>query len=239
VRTNLVRRVQRLLLLIIIACIIAVAIASWQSARAGEGPAWLVRLAGPPQTLRDRTIGLVAGHSGNDSGTVCIDGLTEVSVNQSVADLVAQGLRRRGATVDTLQEFDQRLVGYQADAFVSIHTDSCRADGTNLTGYKVASQTGGSDASARLSGCLWTTYASATGLKHHEATITSDMRDYHAFREITPETPAAIIEIGFLKADRTLLTQHPERPAEGIIAGIDCFLAPASEKPAQPDSASR
>ena len=50
------------------------------------------------------------------------------------------------------------------------------------------------------------------------------MSRYHAFREIAAETPAAIIEIGFLKADRGLLTKQPERAAAGIVSGIDCFL---------------
>ena len=53
------------------------------------------------------------------------------------------------------------------------------------------------------------------------------MSRYHAFREIAIETPAAIIEMGFLKADRELLTKRPERAAAGIVAGIDCFLKTA------------
>jgi hypothetical protein len=50
------------------------------------------------------------------------------------------------------------------------------------------------------------------------------MSRYHAFREIAVDPPAAIIETGFLKADRELLTHHPERSAAGIVAGIECFL---------------
>jgi N-acetylmuramoyl-L-alanine amidase len=228
-RTDLVRTVQRLLLLVIVGGLAAVTLSSWNSARAGVGPAWLIKLAGPVQNLTDRQIGIVAGHSGNDSGAVCIDGLTEESVNQTIADLVAEELKRHGARVDVLKEFDERLQGYRADAFVSIHADSCRTDRDSLTGYKVASLEGGSEASAQLANCLWKTYTTATGLKPHEATITSDMRDYHAFREIAPDTPAAIIETGFLYADRAILTQHPERPAAGIAEGIECFLAPPQE----------
>ena len=55
------------------------------------------------------------------------------------------------------------------------------------------------------------------------------MRDYHSFREIAPSTPAAIIETGFMNADRSLLTEHPDRAAQGIVDGILCFLAPAAE----------
>ena len=225
-RTDLVRRVRRLLLLVIVAGILITAVFSWQAARAGQGPLWLRRLAGPPQDLAGRHIGIVAGHSGNDSGTVCLDGLTEASVNQKIAELVVFELGLHGATVDLLKEFDPRLQGYQADAFVSIHADSCRAD-LDLSGFKVAGLDGGSAASSRLVDCLWTTYQTATALSPNPDTITYDMRDYHAFREISPDTPAAIIETGFLNADRALLTGQPDRPAAGIVDGIRCFLAPA------------
>jgi hypothetical protein len=70
-------------------------------------------------------IGIVAGHSGNDSGAVCDDGLTEASINANVANLVRDILVRQGYKVDLLQEFDPRLAGYKALALVSIHADSC------------------------------------------------------------------------------------------------------------------
>ncbi len=218
-------QVQRLLLLVIVLVAATIGFATWSSARGGDGPAWLRFIFGPAQTLAGRRIGIVAGHSGNDSGAVCPDGLTEASVNAAVADVVVRDLRARGAQVDLLAEFDPRLRGYAADAFVSIHADSC---GVDLSGFKVA----GLEASPSLSpqggagglvDCLWTRYETATGLARHPDTITYDMRDYHAFREIAADTPAAIIEIGFLKTDRELLTKHPERAAAGVVAGIECF----------------
>ena len=196
-----------------------------KNARAGSGPAWLRRLAGPPQVLAGKHIGIVAGHSGNDSGTVCSDGLTEASVNRSIADLVVHQLELYGATVDSLLEFDERLPGYQADMFLSIHADSCQASKA-MTGFKVASLEGGSDESAALADCLWKSYAATTGLSPNPDTVTRDMTDYHSFREIAPSTPAAIIETGFMNADRSLLTQHPDVAAQGIIDGIRCFLVP-------------
>jgi N-acetylmuramoyl-L-alanine amidase len=220
-----VAQVRRLLLLVIVLVAAAVGLLVWSSARGGDGPAWLRFIFGPPQTLAGRRIGIVSGHSGNDSGAVCPDGLTEASVNAAVADVTVRELRARGAQVDLLAEFDPRLRGYAADAFVSIHTDSC---GVDLSGFKVA----GLDANPSLSpqgktgglvDCLWTRYETATDLARHPDTITYDMRDYHAFREIATATPAAIIEIGFLKMDRELLTKQPERAAAGIVAGIECF----------------
>jgi N-acetylmuramoyl-L-alanine amidase len=220
-RFKTVRWVRRLLLGIVILTILAAAGMVWKSSGAGGGPAGVLRLLGQPAGESLGHIGIVAGHSGNDSGAVCPDGLTEAQVNQAVANAVVRALRQRGATVDLLQEFDPRLPGYEADAFVSIHSDSCEVD---LSGYKVASLEGGSDASQRLADCLWEQYNAVTSLEPDPNTITSDMSLYHAFEEISPQTPAAIIEIGFLKADRPLIAGHPDKAAQGIVAGIECFL---------------
>ena len=212
---------RRLFVVVILIAVSVVAIAAWQALRPGEGPLLFLRLFGPALPLAERRIGIVAGHSGNDSGAVCPDGLTEVQVNQAIAEGVVKVLKERGAKADLLTEFDVRLRGYRADAFVSIHADSCQV---NLSGFKVASLEGGSQASARLADCLWKQYEVATDLPRHPNTVTYDMSRYHAFREIAAETPAAIIEVGFLKGDRDLLTQHPDRAAAGIVSGIDCFL---------------
>ena len=220
-RLESVRWARRLLLTGAILTTLAAAGLVWQTTGAGGGPIGMLRQLGLPAGDSPGHIGIVAGHSGNDSGAVCADGLTEAQVNQAVAGAVAQALRRRGATVDLLQEFDPLLEGYQADAFISIHADSCEVD---LSGYKVASLEGGSAASDRLAECLWEHYGPATSLLPHANTITYDMSRYHAFHEISPQTPAAIIEIGFLKGDRELIAGHPDRAAQGIVAGLECFL---------------
>lgn len=170
-----------------------------------------------------RRVGLVAGHSGYDSGAVCPDGLTEVEVNQDIAERTAARLRRMGAQVDLLQEFDPRLAGYRADVFVSIHADTCERD---YSGFKVArvEHSALPEAEDRLVDCLWQQYEAATGLARHPDTITFDMREYHAFGEIDPQTPGAIIEVGFLGGDRWLLTKQPDRVAKGVADGILCFL---------------
>jgi len=220
-RLGTVRWARRILLAGAVLGLLAAAWLVWNSSGAGGGAVAARRLLGLPGSEPLRHVGIVAGHSGNDSGAVCPDGLTEAQVNRAVADAVVRSLRRRGAAVDLLQEFDPRLRGYQADAFVSIHADSCEVD---LSGYKVASLEGGSDASGRLADCLWEQYGSTTSLPPHPNTITYDMSRYHAFREISPQTPAAIIEIGFLKGDRDLIANHPDLAAQGIVAGLDCFL---------------
>jgi len=176
-------------------------------------------------------IGIVSGHWGYDSGAVCLDGngevtLTEVDLNLQIATLVQQKLTQSGFQVDLLQEFDPRLDGYNAVALVSIHNDSCAYIDENATGFKIsaAMDTRDLNRAARLTGCLRDRYERVTGLHFHSGSITSDMREYHAFNEISDTTIAAIIEAGFMNLDREILTQHPDIIAEGIAQGIECFV---------------
>ncbi len=173
-------------------------------------------------------VGIVAGHWGNDSGAVCPDGVTEQQVNLEIAKKVAERLRARGVWVDLLQEFDPRLQGFQADLLVSIHADSCDPIDADppATGFKVARSAASQipTTADKLVECLHLEYQKATGLDFHENSITRDMTSYHSFREIDPNTPAAIIETGFLHLDYDMIVRQPDRPAEGIANGILCFL---------------
>ncbi len=183
-------------------------------------------LASQPQ-LR---VGIVAGHSGNDSGAVCYDGngnvtLTEADENLKIAALVQEQLTQKGYQVDLLREFDSRLNGYRALAIVSIHNDSCDYINDEATGFKVAAALNTHDLNRanRLTACLVDRYQRVTDLTFHAGSITGDMREYHAFREIDPNTVAAIIETGFLNLDREILTKQTDRVAEGVVEGILCF----------------
>ena len=174
-------------------------------------------------------IGIVAGHSGNDSGAVCPDalgGYREVDINLSVASLVREILVSAGYDVDLLAEFDPRLSGYNAQALVSIHADSCEYINDQASGYKVSAaiSTKYPEQAARLTTCLRTRYADETGMQIHSGSVTGDMTNYHAFNEINKDTPAAIIETGFMNLDREILTQHPDVIANGIASGILCFI---------------
>ena len=190
--------------------------------RPGEG----APLAAQPQ-LR---IGIVAGHSGNDSGAVCYDGLgnltlTEADVNLEIAALVQAQLTQQGYQVDLLREFDSRLNGYRALAIVSIHNDSCEYVNDQATGFKVAAALNTNDLNRanRLTACLVDRYQRLTDMTFHAGSITGDMREYHAFREIDPSTVAAIIETGFLNLDREILTKRTDLVAAGVVEGILCF----------------
>jgi N-acetylmuramoyl-L-alanine amidase len=178
-------------------------------------------------------VGVVIGHSGphpdsgfEDPGAVCPDGLTELQVNRSIGELTAAGLQVAGLVPDILQEWDARLTGYRGVALVSVHADSCVALGPEATGFKVAAavDTAVPDRAQRLVTCVADRYSRATGLAYHPGSITVDMTEYHTFYEINSQTPAAIIETGFLYLDRGFLTQSPEQAARGIVEGILCYL---------------
>jgi N-acetylmuramoyl-L-alanine amidase len=174
-------------------------------------------------------IGIVAGHSGNDSGAVCSDalgGFREVDINLNVASLVREKLIGQGYNVDLLAEFDPRLIDYHAQALVSIHADSCEYINDQATGFKVAAaiSTMYPEQAQRLTSCLVNRYAAITGLQSHPGSVTGDMSNYHAFNEINPDTPAASIETGFMNLDRQILTEKPDLIADGIASGILCFV---------------
>ena len=212
----------RLLLAILILLAVVVAVNVHQgrltrriiSRRLGQ----LVTLPG----LHRYQVAVIAGHRGFDSGAVCDDGLMEVMVNEPVAELVAEALRKEGVGVDVLDEYDPMLDGLEVDALVSIHADSC----VDLSGFKVTSgeETVIPEQDAQLVQCLKTKYAAITGLPVHPNTETSDMYGYHAFQRVTDNTPGAIIEIGFIGGDRALLTEHADVVAQGVAQGILCFL---------------
>ncbi|OJX46090.1 MAG: hypothetical protein BGO78_04180 [Chloroflexi bacterium 44-23] len=171
-------------------------------------------------------IGIVAGHYGNDSGAVCPDGFTEMDANLRIATLVQQKLKAKGYIVDLLEEFDPRLNQYLGLALISIHNDSCEYINDEATGFKVASASNSSypDRTERLEKCLINRYQTTTNLRFHVNTITSDMTSYHTFSEINPETTAAIIETGFLNLDNQIIRNQPDLIADGIVAGIECFI---------------
>lgn len=182
-----------------------------------------------PGQPRAKHIGILAGHWGYDSGAICADGLREVDITTDIARRVAEQLRALGYTVDTLQEHEPDqpqppLQNFEAAAFISLHADSCV--GTGPTGFKVARWAFSAmpDVEDRLVDCINTEYARATGLPRHDDSITIDMWNYYAFREIAVATPGAILELGFMTSDRDLLVEQPDVVAQGVVNGLRCFL---------------
>lgn len=219
------KRVQRWLLTGMLVLLGLVALLIWASGEDGQAARWLDDWLDEPRRMviaDSRHVGVVAGHMDSDSGAICPDGLTEAETVREIAGQVVQRLRRAGAQVDLLAEYDERLNDYQADVVISIHADAC----IERSGFKVAR----SEISAipeiedRLVACLTEYYATQTGLPFDSYTVTEDMIGYHVFQRVTDATPAAIIETGFLGGDRRLLTRQPDRVARGIADGIICFL---------------
>lgn len=186
-----------------------------------------------PSSDPTRTIGIVAGHNGPsqrgriDAGASCEDGLTEAEVTFDIAVEVAKALRRQGYVVLLLDEFDSRLQRLQAAAVVSIHSGDCRDYGVPVTGFlvdNVASRPdGGPDDD--LAECIGRRYRQATGLDRRFG-HTLHMTDFHRFDELDALTPAVVLELGFLLADREILTNRQDEVAQGIATGILCFVQP-------------
>jgi N-acetylmuramoyl-L-alanine amidase len=180
----------------------------------------------PSSVPQGKRVGILAGHYGpqNDPGAVCPDGLREVDINLAVAERVVARMKGLGYEVDLLEEYDERLNGYRAEVMLSIHSDSC--DLPEPSGFKVArvSFSAIPEIEDQLVECLYEHYGFVTDLPRHDYSITPAMHGYHAFLKIDPQTPGAIIEMGFLAADRYILVRRPDLLAEGIVRGLLCFL---------------
>jgi N-acetylmuramoyl-L-alanine amidase len=177
-------------------------------------------------------IGIVSGHWNNDAGSVCPNGLKEADVNLTIASLVQQKLTKEGFQVDLLEEFDSRLTQYQAIALVSIHSDTCEYLNDTATGFKIAAalESAYPEKTDRLTACMIDRYATTTGLTYRIGN-TNDMTYYHAFTEVNTETPAVIIEAGYLNLDQQILTTRPDLIADGIVNGLLCYIRNESVLP--------
>lgn len=198
-------------------------------------PMTRLEIPGTPEPTVDvsNRIGILAGHWGYDTGAVCADGLREVDITTDIARRTAAQLRSLGYEVDILQEQDPDkpqppLQNYRAGAFVSLHVDSCLpgASGFKVSRWALSQMPEIED---RLVNCIYQEYAATTGLPHHDSSITIDMWNYYAFREIGEPTPGAIIEMGFMTGDRWLLVEQPDLAARGIVNGLLCFLEGTAE----------
>jgi len=189
--------------------------------------------AGSLGALFNRQIAVVSGHAGNDSGAVCTDAngqtlVTEGALIAAIVERLQSQLQWAGAQVLILNEFDGRLAGLQTDLFLSLHADSC----IEASGYKFVTSsrtTIAPETLTLLGACFDQFYPEATGLKPHPNTITHNMTDYHAFRRIDIQTPALILEVGFIGGDQALLVQEPDRVARGITNSIRCFFEKESD----------
>ena len=190
----------------------------------------LYQTAFTPTALTHK-IGIVVGHWGNDTGTVCDDKngqitLTEVDVNSRIATLVQQKLNALGFQSELFKEFDPRLATYNGDVVLSIHADSCQYINDNATGFKVspAILRKVDTNTEKLIKCIIDNYQKTVGIPYHQS-VTSDMSSYHGFDEVKDSIPVGVIETGFLNLDYQLLVDDPELVAEGITNGLSCYYS--------------
>ena len=228
-RDSTVRKIQRIIFLIGFIALLWIGLIGARVA--GYGPPGLdgVSPQGVNRAIFNREIALISGHAGFDSGAVCEDErgrvtLTEAEINADIAKLVAKRLRKAGADVVILEEYDDRLENLEADLLISLHADSC----IDASGYKAAvdERSTISTADASLLNCIDTFYPETTALSHHANSVTHDMTQYHAFRRIDATTPAAILEMGFLGGDKQLLTRSQQYVAKGVSDSVLCFFDP-------------
>ena len=192
-----------------------------------------ISAAGPtpvrtPQWLKK--IGIISGHLGRDSGAICEDAfgnaeLKEVDINYAVALRVISQLKAENYAVELLDENDPRLENYRAAAVVSIHANTCFDFGEHVTGYIVHKSDARPDVGVDsfLRECVALNYGARVPLKRSYIE-TDDLINYHAFNKIHPLTPAVILEMGYMLADRAALTEDPNLLAAAILAGIHCFI---------------
>lgn len=184
----------------------------------------------PTTSPQGATVAIVAGHRNSDSGAICeippYQGLQEVHITTNVTTELVALLTEKGYRVLDLDEFDDRIMGLKADAFISIHADSC-VNWEGTTGYKAARAYNSAipEIEDRFIACIEQEYGVTTGLPHHPHSVTHNMTSYHAFAKVDFYTPAIIMEIGFLYYDYDLLTERPDLVAEGLKRGIECFLS--------------
>lgn len=149
--------------------------------------------------------------------------------------VIAQQVKERLETVGVVVELIPATVpiGYQADAFVSIHVDGVTgAQAETRRGWKLATPFRASAASRALAAAISETYPRITGLPDDPHGPSYDMRAYYAFayyrywHSIAPITPAVIVETGFMThpADRELLFNRSNLIAEGIAQGVLHYL---------------
>lgn len=155
-------------------------------------------------------------------------GFNEWEISLATAQQTAVILRERGVAVDILPATIPP--GYKADAFVSFHADG--NEDTSISGYKVVASEWDTDGRAsRLAEALSAAYGAVVSLEEDTA-VTDDMTKYYAFNyhrfkhAIAPETPGAIMELGFLTnaTDRRVITQKSAEISQAIAEGIWTYL---------------
>jgi len=171
-------------------------------------------------------VGIQIGHYKHNEGFTCPDGIREVDINYVIANKVSLLLGASHIHVDVLNEYDLNLINYKADALVSIHTRSCTDSSAAVSGFTIGSRISAQETEKtnQLAVCLAEQYSQNTGLAFNYLVVPDDQVNSHTFLDINAQTPAVQIETGSLAVDRAILMEGSDRAANGITAGILCYL---------------
>jgi N-acetylmuramoyl-L-alanine amidase len=182
--------------------------------------------SGGPSSVNRIRVGIQVGHYKHNEGFTCPDGIKEVDVNYIIANKLSLLLGASKITAEVLNEYDLNLINYKADALISIHTRSCTDPSAAASGFNLATSISAKETEKTnsLAACLAEQYAKNTGLAFSYQVIPDDVVNSHTFLDINPQTPAVQIETGSLAVDRGILLEGSDRAANGITAGILCYL---------------
>lgn len=166
---------------------------------------------------------LQAGHAGRTSGAT--GSPNEMSFNIDIRDKVADALRLRGFTVNTVDAdpTDSEIAG-DWDLFLSIHYDAdIYGSGGGFVDFPEPSTDGATQESQRIAYLIRQEYFGTTGIVSHPERSNPNTRYYYMWSKMSLKTPCVIIECGVgmhVPDDHQIL--HFERPkvVEGITKGI-------------------
>jgi hypothetical protein len=174
-----------------------------------------------------RHIGILVGHwQDSIPGEVCQDGTVESDVNLAIAERVKKKLEDLDYVVDLFPEYDLNLLNYEGAAFIALYSGSCAESPLPPSGFSIGGSYSAQNPELvdQLATCLAQEYQQSTQLPFTYEVINAEDASYHIFRDISVNIPAVRLVMGSLKTDRTLLVGEPDQVAEGIVAGIQCFL---------------
>ena len=187
----------------------------------------VIRFRNPPSSMRVARIAIDPGHGGRDRGAEGFRrDLPESVVNRQMANLLAEELKRRGATVLVLDTTNGLELGervrqaerFNADFFISIHNNASArnpsARGTEVFFNTPFSHVMAATASRNVSGRLNTTNR---GARRGRFAVTR-----------SPQFISVLVEAGFMtnRAEyEKLINPHYQREiALGIAGAIDAVI---------------
>lgn len=187
------------------------------------GPRWVTLQVGH---LRNQNLPAELRHLVPNTGAFAA-GVSEVDLNEEVAQKTAHFLIERGYNVDLLDATVP--VGYTTDLFIAIHADGNIY--SYVRGFKAVAPWNSVPASDDFVGFLYEEYGKATGLPTDAMTSVA-MANYYAFNPwtyrhaISPDVPSALLEMGFVTnpEDRKILTLGQESIAWGIANAVDRYF---------------